>query len=165
MCVCVKQLFYDFFLLFEKNLAWVRRWQTGNSSKWGQKRGKTSKLLRFLFPFSRFRLNGFVYMWAFFSPFIFSSLMCSLTKRVFVHTLNALGLVVWTKMLQHYVNICYTYFFLFIFFIFSLAKTENEKQTTENSKSIWKIHIKGRGLDVCYNKQCFLTLWLPFCSK
>lgn len=65
MCVCVKQLFYDFFLLFEKNLAWVRRWQTGNSSKWGQKRGKTSKLLRF-FPFSCFRLNGFVYMWAFF---------------------------------------------------------------------------------------------------
>lgn len=43
VCVCVKQLFYDLFfsnIIRVKNLAWVGRWQTGNSSKVGQKLGR-----------------------------------------------------------------------------------------------------------------------------
>lgn len=46
-----------------------------------------------------------------------------------------------------------------LFFI--LFSSENRKRKANNGKIVKafeKIHIKGRGLDVCYNKQCFLTL-------
>lgn len=111
----------------------------------GQKRGKTSKLLRFSPCFS---LNGFVYMWACFPLSFFSHLWCLLTKRVFVYTLNALGLVVRTKMLEHY--LLHILFCLIFSYLFSSKNRKRKANNWKIVKAFEKIHIKGRGLDVCY---------------
>lgn len=70
-----------------KNLAWVGRWQTGNSSKVGQKLGR---------PLNYYdELSSHVIFFCSLLRFLSFSSMIFFNS----HISNALGLVIWTKML------------------------------------------------------------------
>lgn len=111
----------------------------------GQKRGKTSKLLRFSPCFS---LNGFVYMWACFLYRFFSSLMFANKTCFCLHFERAR--FSGTNENASTLFATHTFFCLIFSYLFS---SENRKRKANNwkiVKAFEKIHIKGRGLDVCY---------------
>lgn len=159
--MCVLNNYFTIFsnMIRVKNLAWVGRWQTGNSSKVGQKLGRPlnyyDELSSHVIFFSLLLLS-LSQLWFFYSHFERSRFSDMNENACFFSVTEAF-------LTAQFATI---FFCCCLFFI--LFSSENRKRKANNGKIVKafeKIHIKGRGLDVCYNKQCFLTLWLPFCSK